>query len=76
MQTTQFDIEIRTIDSIRPYVNNPRMDDQTVGAVTTSMSGYEFRQSVVDSDGAITVGHKALENYRKHPPEYLSITKH
>ena len=33
------------------------MDDQTVSAVTTSMSGYEFCQSVVDSDGAITVGH-------------------
>ncbi len=50
-------IEFRAIDSVRAYDSNPCMDDQTVGAVTTSMSGFEFRQSVVDSDGAIIAGH-------------------
>ena len=37
MQITQFDIEIRAIDSIRPYDNNPRKNDQAVDAVTTSL---------------------------------------
>ena len=52
-----FDIEIRAIDSIRPYDNNPRKNDQAVDAVAGSLREYGFRQSVVDSDGAITVGH-------------------
>ena len=38
MQTTQFDIEIRAIDSIRPY-DNPRKNDLAVDAVTTSLQG-------------------------------------
>ena len=33
MQSTQFDIEIRAIDSIRPYENNPRKNDSAVDAV-------------------------------------------
>ena len=59
MQTTQFDIEIRDIESIRPYDNNPRKNDQAVDAVAGSLREYGFRQPiVVDSDGVIIAGHK------------------
>ncbi len=58
MQTTQFDIEIRAIDSIRPYDNNPRKNDQAVDAVAGSLREYGFRQPIVfDSDGVIIAGH-------------------
>ena len=58
MQTTQYDIEIRAIDSIRPYDNNPRKNDQAVAAVAGSLREFGFRQPVVvDSDGVIIAGH-------------------
>ena len=46
MQTTQFDIEIRAIDSIRPYDNNPRKNDQAVDAVAASLRKYGFSASI------------------------------
>ena len=51
-------VEIRGIDSIRPYDNNPRKNDQAVAAVACSLEEYGFRQPiVVDSDGVIIAGH-------------------
>ena len=71
MQTTQFDIEIRGIDSIRPYDNNPRKNDQAVDAVAGSLREFGFRQPiVVDSDGVIIVGHT-----RYKAALQLSLTK-
>ncbi|NQU22700.1 MAG: ParB N-terminal domain-containing protein, partial [Candidatus Nealsonbacteria bacterium] len=58
MQTTQFDIEIRAIDSIRPYEHNPRKNDSAVDAVAASLREFGFRQPiVVDTDGVIIAGH-------------------
>jgi len=58
MQTTQFDIEIRPIDSIRPYEHNPRKNDSAVDAVATSLREFGFRQPiVVDPEGVIIAGH-------------------
>ncbi len=52
------DIELRSIDDIRPYEKNPRVNDQAVEAVAASLREYGFRQPiVVDSDGVIIVGH-------------------
>ena len=51
-------VEIRGIDSIRPYDNNPRQNEQAVDAVARSLEEYGFRQPiVVDSDGVIIAGH-------------------
>ena len=58
MKTTQFDIEIRAIDSIRPYEHNPRKNDSAVDAVAASLREFGFRQPiVVDPDGVIIAGH-------------------
>jgi DNA modification methylase len=51
-------IELRTIATIRPYENNPRINDQAVDAVAASIRQFGFRQPiVVDVQGVIIVGH-------------------
>ncbi len=78
MQTTQFDIEIRDIDSIRPYDNNPRKNDKAVDAVAGSLREFGFRQPiVVDSDGVIIAGHTrykaALQMGLKKVPVHVAV---
>src|SRR4030081_2863220 len=51
-------VELRSITSIRPYENNPRLNDQAVDAVAASIREFGFRQPiVVDENGVIIVGH-------------------
>jgi ParB-like chromosome segregation protein Spo0J len=51
-------VEMRPISSIRPYENNPRLNDAGVDAVAASIREFGFRQPiVVDEDGVIIVGH-------------------
>jgi DNA modification methylase len=51
-------IEMRPIGSIRPYENNPRLNDAAIDAVAASIKEFGFRQPiVVDEDGVIVVGH-------------------
>lgn len=55
---SQLEIELRSIDSIRPYENNPRQNDEAVDAVAASLKEFGFRQPiVVDADGVIVCGH-------------------
>ena len=51
-------VELRPITSIRPYENNPRINDQAVDAVAASIREFGFRQPiVVDIEGVIICGH-------------------
>ncbi len=51
-------IEAWKIDDVRPYHNNPRVNDQAVAAVAASIREFGFRQPiVVDEEGVIIVGH-------------------
>ncbi len=51
-------IELRSIDQIKPYPGNPRQNDEAVDAVAASLKEFGFRQPiVVDADGVIIVGH-------------------
>ncbi len=51
-------VELRSVDQIRPYPSNPRRNDAAVDAVAKSIQSYGFRQPiVVDADGVIVVGH-------------------
>jgi ParB-like chromosome segregation protein Spo0J len=51
-------VEERPITSIRPYEQNPRLNDSAVDAVADSIQEFGFRQPiVVDEQGAIIVGH-------------------
>ena len=40
-------IELRPIDSIKPYDHNPRFNDAAVDAVAASLREFGFRQPVV-----------------------------
>jgi DNA modification methylase len=51
-------IELRTLDQIRPYEKNPRHNDDAVDAVAASLQEFGFRQPIVmDKEGVIVVGH-------------------
>lgn len=60
------EIIIKGIEEIRPYENNPRVNDGAVGAVAESIREFGFQQPiVVDRDGVIIAGHtryKAVES--------------
>jgi len=51
-------VEQRKIGDVKPYENNPRVNDAAVDAVAASIREFGFRQPiVVDGDGVIIVGH-------------------
>ncbi len=51
-------VELRPIESIRPYPGNPRRNDAAVDAVAASLQAFGWRQPlVVDEDSVIIVGH-------------------
>lgn len=51
-------IEDRDLTTIRPYENNPRINDDAVDAVAASIREFGVQQPiVVDEDGVIIVGH-------------------
>jgi DNA modification methylase len=51
-------IELRKLADIRPYANNPRLNDEAVDAVAASIQEFGFRQPIViDAEGVIIVGH-------------------
>ena len=51
-------IELWKLSEVKPYPNNPRVNDAAVDAVAASLQEFGFRQPiVVDGDGVIIVGH-------------------
>ena len=55
-----------SITDIRPYENNPRINDDAVDAVAASIREFGFRQPiVVDADGVIIVGHTRYKAAQK-----------
>jgi DNA modification methylase len=51
-------VELRPLSSIKPYENNPRVNDPGVDAVAASIKEFGFRQPiVVDEHDVIIVGH-------------------
>ena len=61
-----YTIEERSLDSIRPYPGNPRINDSAVNAVAASIREFGFRQPiVVDEHGEIIVGHTRYKAAQK-----------
>ncbi|QKK07453.1 MAG: ParB N-terminal domain-containing protein [Planctomycetota bacterium] len=51
-------VEMKPIDWVKPYENNPRQNAKAVPAVVESLRRYGFRQPIVtDAKGVIVVGH-------------------
>jgi hypothetical protein len=61
------EIQLWTIDRVKPYDQNPRRNDGAVAAVAASIKEFGFRQPiVVDEAGVIIVDHtrwKAARNW-------------
>ncbi len=54
------------IDKIKPYENNPRINEKAVEKVAASLKEFGFQQPiVVDKDGIIIVGHTRLKAAEK-----------
>ena len=59
-------IEMRPIGEVKPYENNPRLNDAAVDAVAQSIQEFGFRQPiVVDEVGVIIVGHTRFRAAQK-----------
>ena len=59
-------IELRSLNDIRPYEKNPRINDDAVAAVMASIREFGFQQPlVVDEDGVIIVGHTRYKAAQK-----------
>lgn len=59
-------VEMWSLDRIKPYENNPRINDNAVDAVIHSIEKFGWRQPiVVDADGVIIVGHTRFKAARK-----------
>lgn len=55
-------IEYRNINTINPYENNPRNNDNAVGDVAKSIKEYGFKVPIViDKDGVIVTGHTRVK---------------
>src|SRR5271165_1736893 len=59
-------VEMRPIDTIKPYPHNPRHNDQAVDAVARSIAEFGFRQPVVvDEADILIVGETRYKAARK-----------
>ncbi|MCC6491596.1 MAG: ParB N-terminal domain-containing protein [Pirellulales bacterium] len=59
-------LEMRGIDDVKPYPQNPRENESAVEAVAASLREFGFRQPiVVDADGVIICGHTRWKAARK-----------
>jgi DNA modification methylase len=67
-------IELRPISKIRPYANNPRVNDGAVEAVAKSLREFGFRQPiVVDAEGVIICGHTRWKAAQKLGLEQVPV---
>src|SRR6188474_2621717 len=59
-------VELWPIERVKPYDRNPRLNDDAIDAVATSIKEFGFRQPiVVDAEGVIIVGHTRWKAAKK-----------
>src|SRR5271154_1810798 len=59
-------IEMRKLADIKPYANNPRINDPAVDVVAASIREFGFRQPLVLDEGSvIIVGHTRFKAAQK-----------
>ena len=68
------EIELRPLSALRPYENNPRINDAAVDAVAASIREFGFRQPiVVDEQDVIVVGHTRYKAAQKLGMEVVPV---
>ncbi len=67
-------IETRPLAGIKPYEQNPRINDAAIDAVAESIQRFGFRQPiVVDGDGVIVCGHTRWKAAQKLGLEQVPV---
>ena len=67
-------VQLCPLADIRPYDNNPRLNDSAVDAVAASLQEFGFRQPIViDGEGVIVVGHTRWKAARKLGLEQVPV---
>ena len=62
------------IQDVKPYPNNPRVNDHAVDAVAKSIQAYGFRVPlVVDEHGVLLAGHTRLKAALKLAMEQVPV---
>ena len=66
METTQMQIQYRSISDLIPYEKNPRKNDEAVPLVAESIKEFGFKVPIViDSNGVVIAGHTRLRAAKK-----------
>jgi ParB-like chromosome segregation protein Spo0J len=58
-------IELWPLSRVKPYPNNPRMNDGAVDAVAASLREFGFRQPIVDAEDVVICGHTRFKAAQK-----------
>lgn len=62
-------IQMKPIEELIPYINNPRQNDDAVDAVASSIKNFGFKVPiVVDGANEIVNGHTRLKAAKKTRP--------
>ena len=70
----KMNIEYWKTDDVKPYENNPRINDAAVDATANSIKEFGWKQPiVVDKEGVIIVGHTRLKAAKKLGMEEVPV---
>ena len=61
-------VELRDITKIKPYANNPRLNDDAIDAVAESIRAFGFRQPIVVDEKRHHRGRHALQGSSEAGP--------
>lgn len=71
---TKMNIEYWETEDVKPYENNPRINDGAVDATANSIKEFGWKQPiVVDKEGVIIVGHTRLKAAKKLGMEKVPV---
>ncbi len=63
---SELKIEYKDINELIPYINNPRINDNAVDKVASSIKEFGFKNPIlIDSENVIIAGHTRLKAARK-----------
>jgi DNA modification methylase len=67
-------VEMRRLADIKPYENNPRLNEEAIDAVAASIREFGFRQPIVtDEQDIIIVGHTRYKAAKKLGMEFVPV---
>ena len=66
MNSKKIQVIYKGVDELIPYINNPRLNDDAVDAVASSIKNFGFKNPIIiDSDNEIINGHTRLKAAKK-----------